>query len=596
MEGKGGGSSRLLIIFALAAVGFLLFNPFKSESAGEDQPLAAPVSAAKIPLNRPPAQTCTVKGDGFTAEFSTHGASLTRFVLDSARYEVDGVPEDLSTTSTPAAELRRQLRFVWRNNAAKNDVPWLVPYDTLDWTFTQPNPETCVFKYEDPGTTTITKTLRADGAYAVTAAATIENTSSEPKRVALAVETTDWRTNAEVEGKMFRVDPKMTQVECASTEGDVKRLTYDDFAPSDFNDREKFPRNGVDDGTWYQGPAPAAFAGVTNYYFGHAVLPLKGPSRPVCQMQVEYWNFGAKNPNNGAMYRARLAYPAVDVAPGKSLSYEVGSYIGPKNKTLLSAAFGGDDQHHLTELIDLGFFAVIATVMGEILLWIHSNIVGNWGVAIIVLTVVARLILFPLSIPSIRNMIRMRELKPEMDALTEKFKDDPQQKGLAQMELWRKHGVNPLKGCLPQLASMPIWFALYTTLQTAPELYHTPFLWFADLSQPDPYFILPFIIGGTFFVQQKLMPMAGDPTQRKMMLYFMPGMFTVFMLFLPAGLGVYMFTNSLLAIGQQQLVEFHMGRGKKDSSADVEDPETPEGAAKKKRPPKRRARRTRKVS
>jgi YidC/Oxa1 family membrane protein insertase len=128
------------------------------------------------------------------------------------------------------------------------------------------------------------------------------------------------------------------------------------------------------------------------------------------------------------------------------------------------------------------------------------------------------------------------------------------------MELWRKHNVNPLKGCLPQLASMPVWFALYTTLQTAVELFNIPFLWFPDLSQPDPYYILPFVIGSTYFIQQKLMPMQADPAQQKMMMYFMPGMFTVFMLFLPAGLGVYMFTNSVLGIAQQQAVEYHARR------------------------------------
>ena len=129
------------------------------------------------------------------------------------------------------------------------------------------------------------------------------------------------------------------------------------------------------------------------------------------------------------------------------------------------------------------------------------------------------------------------------------------------MELWKKEGVNPFKGCLPQLASMPVWFALYRTLQSAVELYNIPFLWFPDLSAPDPYFVLPLIIGVVFFLQQKLMPMqGGDPMQQKMMMYFMPGMFTVFMLFLPAGLGVYMFTNSLLAITQQQVVEWHTKR------------------------------------
>jgi YidC/Oxa1 family membrane protein insertase len=253
------------------------------------------------------------------------------------------------------------------------------------------------------------------------------------------------------------------------------------------------------------------------------------------------------------LYKARLAYPKRTLAPGAKDEFEFVAYLGPKEREALSQT-GPQFQ----ELIDLGFFSAIAKVLVSFLLKVHS-IIPNWGLAIIVLTITARILLFPLTVPSIKNMIHMRELKPEIDALNEKYKDDPQAKGLAQMELWKKHGVNPMKGCLPQLASMPVWFALYTTLQTAVELYNIPFLWFPDLSMADPYYILPFIIGATYFVQQKLMPMqAGDPTQQKMMMYFMPGMFTVFMLFLPAGLGIYMFTNSLLGIAQQQIVERHV--------------------------------------
>jgi YidC/Oxa1 family membrane protein insertase len=206
---------------------------------------------------------------------------------------------------------------------------------------------------------------------------------------------------------------------------------------------------------------------------------------------------------------------------------------------------------------------VIAKVLVGFLLAVHG-VIPNWGFAIIILTLTARSLLFPLAIPSIRSMVKMRELKPELDAITAKFKDDAQARGLAQMELWRKHKVNPLKGCLPQLASMPVWFALYTTLQTAVELYNIPFLWFPDLSAPDPLFILPFVIGITNFIQQRMMPMqGGDPAQQKMMLYMMPAMFTVFMLFLPSGLGVYMFTNGVLGIIQQQAVEWHVRRTSK---------------------------------
>jgi YidC/Oxa1 family membrane protein insertase len=166
-------------------------------------------------------------------------------------------------------------------------------------------------------------------------------------------------------------------------------------------------------------------------------------------------------------------------------------------------------------------------------------------------------------------MVSMRRLKPEIDEVNRKFKADPQQKQVATMEMYRKNGVNPFGGCLPIFVQMPVWWALYTVIQTAVELYHTPFLWYRDLSAPDPYFILPIVLGGTSFIQQKLMPQQVDMAQQKMMLYFMPALFTVMMLFLPAGLGIYMLTNSVLGIVQQQVVSGcpePQYRGRKDDA------------------------------
>src|SRR5690606_1167839 len=245
----------------------------------------------------------------------------------------------------------------------------------------------------------------------------------------------------------------------------------------DFADRERFPITPRTAGDWFEAPFPPAVAAVSNAYFSHALVPLAG-STPACQLQIEdrwdhrrFQNKGA-DPNAGAMYRARLAYPPRELAPGTEATYSVLTSVGPTERSVLAEAAGGDQR--LTELIDLGFFSSIAKVLVAFLLKVYS-VIPNWGIAIIVLTVTARLLLFPLAVPGIKGMIKMRELKPEIDAINEKYKDDPQQKGLAQMELWRKHNVNPLKGCLPQLASMPVWFALYTTLQTAVELYHIPF-------------------------------------------------------------------------------------------------------------------------
>jgi YidC/Oxa1 family membrane protein insertase len=157
----------------------------------------------------------------------------------------------------------------------------------------------------------------------------------------------------------------------------------------------------------------------------------------------------------------------------------------------------------------------------------------------------------------------MRLLKPEIDEINRKYGEDAQQKQLAIMELHRKNGISVAAGCLPALVQMPVWFALYSTLQTAAELYHVPFLWFRDLSAPDTFwamgrelpFILPVLLGATTFIQQKIMPQQMDPVQQKMMTYMLPAIFTAMMLFLPSGLGVYMFTNSVLGILQQLVVE-----------------------------------------
>jgi len=183
--------------------------------------------------------------------------------------------------------------------------------------------------------------------------------------------------------------------------------------------------------------------------------------------------------------------------------------------------------------------------------------VSSWGWAICLLTITVKLLLFPLSIAQIKSTMAMRQLKPEMDAINAKYKDDAQQRGLALQELWRKNKVsNPMLGCLPVLLQMPVWWALYTSLQTAVELYHTPFGPFVpDLSAPGKYFIIPAMLGISSVLQQHMMPMQGDPAQQRMMKWMMPTIFTVMMLFLPAGLGIYFLTNTWLGILQQFSVE-----------------------------------------
>jgi YidC/Oxa1 family membrane protein insertase len=557
-----GNLGRLLLI--VAAV-FLIMHFFAPNLLGggstKHQPLRAEGERSAPANERPPEKLCDIWGPSFRAQLSSRGASLKHFALTAAKYQRDGRPIELSTT--PDIEDRQQLRFNYRNPAAKlGDDDAQVRFDKLDFSLARADGKSCEFVYRDDRSELRQVIRSTERPYELIAEATLTNLASRPLRHSLTVDSDAWRTEHEVHGAMFRVSPLLTHVECVPKEGSATRLTPQDFEPSDFENTQLFPRNALSLGDWYQAPGAPALAAVSNAYFSHALVPLAGPS-PVCQLQIEdRWDsahFTSKgdDKNAGAMYRARFAYPTQTLAPGASATYSVLTYAGPKERSVLAAAGGGN--HRLIELIDLGFFSAIAKILVAFLLKVHG-VIPNWGVAIIVLTVTARSLLFPLALPGIKGMIKMRELKPEIDALNEKYKDDAQAKGLAQMELWRKHNVNPLKGCLPQMASMPVWFALYTTLQTAVELYNIPFLWFPDLSSADPHYVLPFIIGTTSFLQQRLMPLQGDPAQQKMMLYFMPAMFTVFMLFLPAGLGVYMFTNGVLGILQQQAVEWHVRR------------------------------------
>jgi YidC/Oxa1 family membrane protein insertase len=227
------------------------------------------------------------------------------------------------------------------------------------------------------------------------------------------------------------------------------------------------------------------------------------------------------------------------------------AYLGPKTPEELSRA-----GHGLRSAINTGFFTSLADGLTALLGFIHG-VVGNWGVAIILLTFFVKLVLFPLTHKQMESMAKMKELKPEMDRLNAMYADDREKKGAAVMELYRKKGVNPMAGCFPVVLQLPIWFSLYSSLSSNIRLLHAPFaFWWSDLSSPDPYFVLPLALGVLMFVQQKLAPPTGaDPLQAKMMLYMMPAMITSFMLFLPAGLCLYMFTNSALSIVQQRVIE-----------------------------------------
>lgn len=240
--------------------------------------------------------------------------------------------------------------------------------------------------------------------------------------------------------------------------------------------------------------------------------------------------------------------PKQSVPVGEVGVWQTSFYAGPK------------DQHRLEEIspnlnltVDYGFLWWLAVPLFEILAWLNGFF-GNWGVSIIMLTVLVKIVLYPLFNVSYRSMAKMRKLAPEMKRLQERYSDDRQKLQQEMMKLYQKEGANPLGGCLPMLLPMPVFLALYWVLWESVELRQAPFmLWIQDLSAMDPYFILPLLMGATMYAQQLMSPQMGDPMQQRMM-RLMPIMFTVLFLFFPAGLVLYWLVNSVLSVAQQWYV------------------------------------------
>ena len=240
--------------------------------------------------------------------------------------------------------------------------------------------------------------------------------------------------------------------------------------------------------------------------------------------------------------------PTLNVAAGKQADLGATFYAGPKIQSELKHLAEG-----LNKTVDYGWLWPIAQLLFIGLNFFHG-LIGNWGWAIIALTIAVKIILFPLSNKSYRSMGKMRVIAPEMQRMKEEFGDDRMRFSQEMMAMYKREQVNPLAGCLPLLLQMPIFLALYWVLMESVELRHAPWLlWITDLSAMDKWFILPLIMGVTMYLQQSLNPQPTDPMQAKVM-KMLPIIFTVFLLFFPAGLVLYWIVNNLFTIGQQWFV------------------------------------------
>jgi YidC/Oxa1 family membrane protein insertase len=282
---------------------------------------------------------------------------------------------------------------------------------------------------------------------------------------------------------------------------------------------------------------PAGWVAILQHYFVSAWIPSQQTSHDYFASQLSNGDnvIGFKNQN-------------IDIAPGAATIITQTLYVGPKDQIALAEL-----AENLDLVIDYGWLWWLAQPLFWLLTIIQQFVI-NWGLAIIALTVVIKLVFFRLSAASYKSMAKMRTVQPKIQSIKDQYADDKAKQQQAMMELWKKEKINPMGGCLPMLIQMPVFIALYWVLLESVELRHAPFvLWIDDLSAMDPYFVLPILMGISMWLMQRLNPAPPDPMQAKIMMY-MPIAFTFLMMWFPAGLVLYWLCNNLLSFAQQYVV------------------------------------------
>ena len=311
--------------------------------------------------------------------------------------------------------------------------------------------------------------------------------------------------------------------------GAAYSTTEDVYEKYDFDDIAELNLNVSTQGGW---------VAMLQHYFVSSWVPEKNSNN---QLYTSY------SSNKDAVIGFKA--PAITIEPNSTATTSAIFYVGPKDQDVLESI-----EENLDLTIDYGFLFMISQPLFWLLIKIQS-IVTNWGVAIIIITLIVKGGMYPLTKAQYTSMAKMRALQPKMTQLKERFGDDKQKMSQAMMELYRKEKVNPAGGCLPLIIQMPIFLALYWVFLESVELRHAPFmLWIQDLSAQDPFYILPVLMGVSMFIMQKMQPMTvQDPMQQKIMQY-MPVMFTVFFFWFPSGLVLYWLVSNIISIVQMKII------------------------------------------
>ena len=370
--------------------------------------------------------------------------------------------------------------------------------------------------WSDGAGVTVEKRYRfARGSYMIVIEQEVTNGSDQPWRGA---------EYAQLQRRLFEQKRSMFDVDSYSFDGPI--VYNGDKA-------EKLKRGDLQDDGPHAFAVENGWLGAIQHHFVSAVVPAPDTS--------QRFNVSLR----GDVSMASVIGTAVTVQPGEAKTFTTTVFVGPKLQSQLK-----EIHPKLTLTVDYGWLTILSSPLFALLSFVYGFI-GNWGVAIITVTFLIKLLFYKLTEASGRSMAKMRNLQPRLKALQERYKDDKQQLSQAMMELYKREKVNPAAGCLPILIQMPFFLAFYWVLLESVEMRQAPFaLWLTDLSTRDPYFILPLIMGGAMFFQQKLNPQVGDPVQVKVM-QIMPIIFTAFFAFFPSGLVLYWVTNTLLSIAQQ---------------------------------------------
>ncbi|MBI1945188.1 MAG: membrane protein insertase YidC [Deltaproteobacteria bacterium] len=567
LEPQGPDTKRLLVTVTLVTVmwaGFQLLGPKPQPQAQPDAGPApavpAPVAVAPAELSAPPgtpnlpeekrtfaadvAAAMTgagvgVKG-GYHAELTSHGAQVSGFQLDGY---LDALRKDEATGVAPPIDLAAASESGARALALRSRAGTVALAADAPYELVESNERSAVLSRATAAGVRVTRRYQFDPArFAFTHTIELKNESAAPQTASLDLVLTGVeRPKERDQGGMFNPTPDALAGVCKVA---GSRETFTSLKVE--KEAKKF------DGA-------VSYAGVDRHYFLAAVV-LDGA--PTQRCVVKPFTINPKEAGGEVVHGFEIALELKDVvlAPGEVKSLEVLSYFGPKQVGLLQ-----DFGHDLSENIDFGWFGALSRPMLWVLVELYKYL-GNFGVAIILLTLLMKLLTFPLTQKSYVSMQQIKKIKPEIDELTKKYGHDRTLMGQKQMELYKQKGISPLAGCLPVMVQMPIWFALYRTLSQAVELYQQPFAaapWtfgILDLTQPDallPFGIslLPLIVGALMLFQTWLQPPPADQPQMKYMMWGMPVFFSFLMLSMASGLSIYMITNSLLTMAQQLYIK-----------------------------------------